>query len=312
MIEVRVPISPTPSFLNRTRLLAASIRRFYPDTIVRAYVGQEIVTDADAARVREAFTGHDIGWEWVKGREFAAWEGTRSPYLATMNARWRTPADGTHVLIADCDILMADRIDELLTTDAVQGVQAHIAALTNEQWRYLFAINSCKSPSVYDHLYSGAGIMGPAGERGPWYVNSGVCLIPREYFELMCPHYHSAVNVARSALRDSYWVDQLALAVAAAKAKVPVRTLPTRYNHPNQRAFDEAYPEELRDIRIVHYLRTDTIDRDRDFADLMAMRKLAQRTDLTGSNEVVRRTVAETMGCLEPPRLTDAKDAPYA
>lgn len=300
MIEIRVPISPTPSFLNRAVLLAASARRFYPDTIVRAYIGQSGGVTPDAAqRVGLAFSDQDIGWEWVGAREFDAWEGTRSPYLGTMNRRWKKPVDGDHVLIVDCDVLMTGRIDDLLAVNAVQGVQAHVAPLTVDQWRYLFAINGCEPPA-FDHVYSGAGIMGPPGQRGVWYVNSGMCLMTRDHFEQMCPHYHGAVNVIRGAMKDSYWADQLALALAAAKAKVPVKTLPTRYNHPNQHAFDTAYPDELADIRFIHYLREDLINRTTDFESVEALRKLVARTDLTGGNEIVRQTVAETMGCLEP------------
>lgn len=310
-LELRIPISPTPAFLNRARLLVASARRFYPDCIARVYVGQETVTEADAARVREAFTGQNIAWEWVRGREFMAWSDSRSPYLATMNARWKTPVDGDFVLILDCDVLMVARIDELFEYDAAVGVQAHVAPLDDASWRYLFAVAGCEPPP-FDHVYSGAGIMGPPGQKGPFYPNSGFVLFPKELFGRVTPFYHEAINILRSAMTDSYWFDQLALAIAVAKSGVPAATVPVKFNFPNQKAFDEAYPEELQDVRVLHFLRTNTIDRDRDFADLATIRRLVARTDMVGSNEIVRRTVAETMACLEPPRLERAEDAPWA
>ena len=84
----------------------------------------------------------------------------------------------------------------------------------------------------------------------------------------------------------------MALALAVAKSGVPARTLPLRFNFPNQRAFDLAHPAELADVRFLHYLRTEIVHRDRDFEGPAAMRRLIGRTDLSGSNEVLRAGVA--------------------
>jgi hypothetical protein len=311
-LEIRVPISPTSSFLNRVVLLAASIRRYYPDTIVRAYIGQTGGFTSEAGRcVEQALANQNIDWQWVPGRLFDQWSHTRSPFLATMNMRWHPPVDGDHVLIVDADVIFTGPLTELFAFDSVVGVQAHISPLTNEQWKYLFAINGCPSPE-FEHVYSGAGIMGPEGQKGPYYVNSGFFFAPRHLFERMCAPYQEAVNICKLAMRDSYWFDQLALALAVAKSGVPHLTLPISYNFPNQAAFDTAYPGGLLAAKVLHYLRTDIIDRDRDFADLTAIKRLVARTDLTGSNEIVRQTVAETMGCLEPPDLNNAENAPWA
>ena len=51
-LEVRIPISPRPAWLNRTRLIMASFREFYPDTIFRISVGtHQAPTVADVATV---------------------------------------------------------------------------------------------------------------------------------------------------------------------------------------------------------------------------------------------------------------------
>lgn len=299
-IEVRVPISPTPSFLNRVVLMAESIRRFHPDTMMRVYIGQtDGVTDEAAIRVQDAFRGRDIVPTWINTHSFDLWANSRSPYLGTMNARWHPQTEADNIIIADADVIFTGPLTELFAFDSVVGVQAHISPLANDQWKYLFAINGCPSPE-FEHVYSGAGIMGPEGQKGPYYVNSGFFFAPRHLFERMCAPYQEAVNICKSAMRDSYWFDQLALALAVAKSGVPHLTLSISYNFPNQAAFDTAYPGGLLAAKVLHYLRTDIIDRDRDFADLTAIKRLVARTDLTGSNEVVRQTVAETMGCLEP------------
>ena len=166
---------------------------------------------------------------------------------------------------------------------------------------------------MFAHTYSGNGIMGPAGQLGPWYANSGMVFGPRYLFERLCEPYHQAITLMRRLMADTYWFDQLALALAVAKSGVPARTLPLRFNFPNQAAFDEALPAELADMRFLHYLRTETVHRDHEFEDAEAMRRLIARTDLFGSNEALRLRVAGLVGALSTPRpLECAEDAPYA
>lgn len=312
-LEARIPISPTSSFLNRTLLLAASLRRFYPDTIVRAYVGQAGGPTKEASqRVEEAFSAHKIGWEWVGKTEFDRWGGTRSPYVATMNKRWAAPVDGDAVLIFDADVICAARFDELLEVNAVQGVQAHVAPFNARDMDFLHTLAGMPEGVEQPYPYSGNGIMGPPDAHGPFYPNSGMVYLPKQWFEAMIPHYHDAVDVFAKTASDTYWTDQIALMLAAAKAEVPVKALPPRYNFPNQHAFDQYYPGDLSDVRFIHYLRTDTVDREKEFADLSALRAFVRRTDLSGSNEVLRETVAREMHVFLPPPLLSTEDAPYA
>lgn len=312
-LELRIPISPTPSFLNQTLLLIASVRRFYPDALARVYIGQAGGATPEAAqRVAMAFSGKRIGFEWLGATEFAAWEGTRSPYLATMNRRWKTPIDGDHVLILDADVVCEAPFPELFEADAVQGVQAHVAPLPTSDFQYLFAIDEVRPIPRFTHVYSGNNIMGPPDATGPFYPNSGFVFAPRALFERLIEPYHEAIWRMRHAMKDTYWFDQLAVALAVAKAGVPCKSLPPRFNFPNQPAFDAHYPGDLADLRVLHYLRTDVVDRTRDFADLTALRRFTLRTDLTGSNERLRQTIEHLRPILAPPELTRAEDAPWA
>lgn len=312
MIELRVAISPTPAFLNRVLLIAASLRQFHPDSIVRAYIG-----DPDGARpetiqlVDQTFCGHRIGFEWISQREMDEWAGSRAPYLATMNRRWRTPIDGDHVIIADADVVICGPLDDLFKNNAVQGVMAHVAPLSDDNWRYLFAIAGCRPP-LFAYPYSGNGIMGPAGKLAMFYPNSGFFFAPRALFERMIEPYNVTIRVLKGAMRDYYWFDQLALAIAAAKSEVPVRALPLAYNFPNQVGFEEAHPAELDHAKVIHFLRTDTIDRDRDFESVPAMKRLVARTDLTGSNEMVRKRVEELLPIVFPSRHWDGEERNWA
>lgn len=295
-IELRVPISPTPSFLNRVVLMAESIRRFHPDTMMSVYIGQtDGVTDEAAIRVQDAFRGRDIVPIWINTHSFDLWANSRSPYLGTMNARWHPQTEADHIIIADADVIFTGPLTELFAFDAALGVQAHIPALDNPTWQMLFDRFGVNCPP-FDCEYSGAGIMTPEGTHGPWYPNSGMIFAPRAIFERMIDPYHEAIGLLNRVLASSYWFDQVGGAMAAAKAKVPVRSLPLRFNFPNQPEFDQRHPSELSDCRVLHYLRTTGgVDRDPDFSDIDAMRRLVARSDLSGSNELLRQHVVDLM-----------------
>lgn len=69
--------------------------------------------------------------------------------------------------------------------------------------------------------------------------------------------------------------------------------MPVRYNFPNDPGFDELYPEELADLRILHYLRTSIVDRDGDFSALAGVKGIVDRNDLVGSNRIFQQTIAD-------------------
>lgn len=311
LLEARVPISPTPTFFARTRLLAASLREFYPDTIVKAYIGQSGgATPALMAMARNELPMNGPCRvdciEWIDGPEFDIWMSTTSPYLATMNRRFVPDACADVVAIFDADVVCVGSFDDLFEVAAVQGVQAHVPSLPNSVWESLF--HQFGAPTQdFGFRYGGAGIMCPSDATGPWYVNSGFVLAPRPLFERLCKPYQEAIGFLRERYSDTYWFDQWALALAAAKAEVPIRSLSPRYNFPNQHGFDVAYPDDLTDVRFLHYLRLDTVHRDRDFASWDAACQFVRRCDLSGSNEVLRQSTKKLMAIVWPEQAANAE-----
>lgn len=283
-LEVRVPVSPTPSFLARARLIAASVRRFYPDAIVTAYVG----ADADVLDTLASLPPPDglLDYKIIARPAFNAWRGTANEYVGTMAARFRPPYRGDHILMLDADCLCTHRFDELFNINAIQGVQAHVPAMSNQEWWRLFHYVGV-DPLPLVCPYSGAGIMCAANAIGPTYWNTGMLFGPAALFEKIAEPYDSALRTLHRAM-DSYFFDQIGLTLAVARCGVPTVSLPLRWNFPNQADFDTAHPNELAEVRFLHFLRTDTIDRDRDFASREATERLVARRDLTGSNEAFR------------------------
>ena len=284
MLEIRVPLSPRPAWLNRMRLLTASIKQFYPDSVVRAYLGKTPdVSPYDIQRANYELCG--MGIEWIKSEEFVPWAGGRAEYLTSMMRRYY-PGNfvGTHVLFLDCDVICTKRFDELFAMDAICGVQAHVPPISISSWRELFARFGVRSE--FNVPYSGNGFMNmdPNNQFTSWYPNSGMIFGPRAHFEALAEPYAQAIEFLRRTMADHYWFDQLGLALGAAAAGVPLKSLPPRYNFPNQPAFDAHYPEDLADVRFIHYLRTDTVHRDTEFEDIGAIGKLCRRKGLFGSN----------------------------
>ena len=282
-LECRFPLSPTPSFINRARLIAASVRDFYPDAVIR-------VSCYPPAEMPDGIAC------WSPGAEaFEAWAGTRAPFTATVLHSYRPPFVGDFLVFLDADVLSVARFDELFEHDAIQGVQAHIPPMAQHEWRAVFGLFGLGQPKQWLE-HTGTGIMCPPGSASPFYPNSGMIAGPRALFEQLAPHYARAVGALRQLMRnDLYWVDQIGLALGLAAAGVPARGLPLRYNFPNRAAFDAAHPAELAEARFIHAMDTSIIGRDRDFASREAIEALAARTNLAGSNEVLRRRVAELL-----------------
>lgn len=296
-LEVRIPISPRADYFNRVRLIAQSIREFYPKAIVRVTIG----VDAAPFDVTEAAPWSkdlDVRWTWVPEADFARWRETSHPYIATMMERFRPPFFAEHVLMMDADVLPVRPFDELFERDhALLSMMAHASPFRNhvQEWQNLFASYELSEPSFsFEHSGWGAMFTDSSRRFGPPYFNTGVVLARADVYERLYRPYTEALEFVRERL-DSYFFEQIALTLALGKTGIPFDALPLRYNFPNQPTFEAAYPRELENVSLLHFLRTDTVDRERDFQSADDIRRLVNRSDLKGSNELLRRRVAELL-----------------
>jgi hypothetical protein len=297
-LEVRIPISPRADYFNRVRLIAQSLREFYPNAIVRVTIGAN-TEPFDVAQAEP--WSHDLGvhWVWLEQAEFAEWRDTAHPYVATMMERYRPPFFAEHVLMMDADILPIRPFDELLQRDhALLSMMAHASPFRNHEqdWKDLFNSYGLSDPSFAFEL-SGWGAMftDPSRRYAPPYFNTGVVLARADVYERLYEPYMAALRFVKTR-SDTYFVEQIALTLALGKTGLPFDTLPLRYNFPNQAAFDAAHPQELEKVRLLHFLRTETVDREKDFETADDIQRLVDRSDLVGSNEVLRRRLAELLG----------------
>lgn len=288
-----MPISPTPAFFNRARLIAKSVREWYPDAEVKVTVGEDKPFSIDRLMSASSAVGLGVTTQLVSEQDFAPWRDTQCPYLATVMNSYKPPFHGDHILMLDADVLPVKRFDELFVFDGISGMQTHVPPFVpTDNWYHLFDGFGCKRP-LHWHEHTGCGVMCPKKIFSPPYFNSGMIFGPRWCFEKISEPYFAAVQYLRKVMRDTYWFDQIGLALAIAKAEIPVNVLPMRWNFANQLSFDEAFPDELADVRFIHAMRTDIVDRDKDFESEEALHRLSYRRDLLGSNEVLRARVAE-------------------
>ncbi|MEO6872395.1 MAG: class I SAM-dependent methyltransferase [Chthoniobacterales bacterium] len=295
-LEVRIPISPTPDFLRRIHFMAGSLERlkdFIGPYLLVVCVGADV--EAYDLYERERWSReYPIIWLWADREKYR-----RDSFWETSREIFRQPTRGRVVMCADADVLFVsdfcDLIGDLVKEPAVAGVIAHSPPFQNEKfantWRDLCAKYGTPPPSFdYEHTGWGFMVQWEILRFTPPYFNFGMVAAPAELMEVISMEIGKADDFVNAQL-DTFFRFQIALTLSILKHRLPVRSLPLRYNFPNDPDFDAKYPEELADVRILHYLRCETVHRERDFRTLTDVAALTARRDLTGSNEVFRQRI---------------------
>lgn len=297
-LEIRVPISATADFFRRIHFMAASLRR-----LGGLAAGAELVVivggDEEARDLYEALPWsrkYPIVWRWADREGFR-----RDSYWETSREVFRHRARARNVMCADADIIFVRDFSDLLTSldkePAVAGVIAHASpfdeGLPMEKWRRMAETYGVAAPDFkYEH--TGWGFMGRHRDFRftPAYFNFGMVVAPAEMITKISDDIVDADKVVTENL-DTFFRFQIALTLVMQKHRLPTRALTMRYNFPNDPRFDLKYSEELADVRILHYLRCEIIHREEDFTSLDKVAALTRRSDLTGSNEILRQCIAE-------------------
>jgi hypothetical protein len=294
-LEVRVPISPTPDYFRRIHFMAAALRRLGGDMGPHLFVvcvGGD-VERFDIAAAQPWSQNYPIIWHWADREKFR-----RENYWETSRDVFRQLTRGRVVMFADADLLFVRPFRELLGefggAPAVAGVIAHAPPVRGpslgELWPRLCQSYGAPVPKAI-HEYTGWNFM-TEDQFTPVYFNFGMVLASASAMENLGREIIAADHFV-SANLETFFRHQIALTLAIQRTGVSSRALPLRYNFPNDPQFDQKYTDELAQLRILHYLRREMVDRERDFASLGAVERLIARTDLIGSNEVLRVTLAE-------------------
>ncbi|HLK12699.1 MAG TPA: glycosyltransferase family A protein [Candidatus Binatia bacterium] len=297
-LEIHLPISPTPNFFTMVRYFAASLQLVggpLADSPIIVTVG------ADQEPVDLTFpwaNRYPIEWVWVDRTLFR-----RHGYYATALERFRRPFRAPMVMIADADTFFAGRFDDIVASlhrkPAFAGLIAHMSPFTGlasrtsvQWWEELFRAADLPPPSLEcEHTGWGAFGSDPSDRHCPPYFNLGVLLAPAAYVTRIGERIYEEMRHVDSVLETGYRC-QLALTLTIERLRIPWQALPMRYNFPNDEQIAARYPQELRDVRLFHYLRVGPVDKRRDFDSENSVAALLRRRDLSGVNVVMQERLA--------------------
>jgi hypothetical protein len=277
-IEFRLSISPDPGFYSTVRLAALALRHLGPPYDA----AQLIVSVGDEARLEDILAAnawsanYPVTWRAVSAILFRD-----QNILATHLDRYFAPTDADVIVMCDSDVCIVERVDALLAAlcessrPMVAGMQAHYEPApawptggSRAFWVELF--DFCGLPHAkIDRPYSGdaQGAMGFA----PHYLNYGFVAMNKSAFQRMAPIEASHCALTRRFTKDSFFLTQVALALMIAEHNIDVLPLSFAYNCSNDDLPFVSNPPfrigGVEDIKVIHYLRNDQVDRRRFLVD---------------------------------------------
>ncbi len=304
-VEFIVPGSPNPGFLSQIAVLKTSIlsrpwQRWSPS--VRCILGGPADWPAMQRWLPQLA---DVDVEILSADRFRD-----AGYLAQAERRLAVGAAGVDVVVLlDADTLLIgsleDVLDEVLRENAVAGVMAHYGFpvpggnATVRDWAAL-ARGLLTEPIRFDHRYSLTAHAAPAqARRSPFYVNAGMILIAGPVLGDLNSAYARLRPRVTPRLFAPYYAGQVALALAVEERRLNTLALPMRYNFPNDPRAEARLPEELGNVVLLHYLRTDRFDRQEIFTDAGRYAAFLD-LPLLGSNLTFQNAVRALLGSSYP------------
>ena len=242
-------------------------RPHYRDARLLVIVGDHC--DLDAVRRGNKWSENfDIGWERVPDEIFAEFH-----WAGTANWRFNIPAgDFDIIVLSDADTVLLRDIDPLLMEfpleePAVRGHMAHLpppvksaapSAAGPDFWPWLFNVFDVPWPAdTYRYSMDVDGSLPPC----PAYFNLGFVAVNAKALAVFT---REIIETTRrvTATTDSLMRCQIAFAVIAHRAKINIGTLPAAYNAANDLGHLNQNGLTADQIRVLHFLRSDEIDRD--------------------------------------------------
>jgi hypothetical protein len=303
-----IAASPNDAFYSQVAALQAALRRLDWATwrpTVHVFVGGDPAIDRVAGW--RPFL-HAVEVQWTP-----SWRYERDGDWAQSDDVFRCAPRDADVLVAlDADTYpiraLEPLIDRVHTAGAVAGVVAHYPTILGSSaretpgaptlrraWEDL-AAGLIQSPLDFAFTHTLVGLDRPARERyTPFYLNFGMVAFPRADFDRVAPLYLDLRPRIFARMTGGDFSGQAALTLAITEAGCRQWALPLRYNFPNDTIAESRYPDELASVVLVHYLRTDVIDRHRIFAGPDDYHAFVS-SPLEGANGVLQSAVLATFG----------------
>jgi len=275
-IEFRIPVAPTISFYNRVHFFCAALRRLgrgHADTLIRIVVGDYADLD-EVRRINAWATQYNLQWHRVPEEVSAAHD-----YYGTSDFRYALPESTADlVVLADADTALVQPVAQdlswmLCDEPCIAGHMAHIPPplkflersdlAARDVWPFLFQEFSIP---FADELYRYSRDLAGEFPTAPAYYNLGFVALNWSALRIVknaiCNVRERLNKITQSEMRC-----QIALTLISYKHAFKRRNLPAIFNAAN----DEPYLRHNRvrpdDIKVLHYLRTNELDRDTFLTD---------------------------------------------
>ena len=318
-IEFHIPANPTPSFFSQIGMFALSLRELgSPYSIAPIHVSlghKERVPIPDSYGLAQC--RDQLRWHWVT-EEFV-----EQTYWAQGENRFRVIGDSEFVCLCDADTLLVRRIDELLeqlrASPGVAGRVVHAPQFSATKERSVRqgwedAAQKLLGRSIdFPCRYTLRRNSNSPDNETPFCVNFGFVIGPRELVRGLGPDVsdlREKIFDLFPALPDTsppqvhFFSGQVALALAIEKNQTPWHALPMRYNWPNDAVADALYPEEIPQIRVLHYLRRAEFRRECIFCEPESFRQFMQMRFSAAGNQLLQQRVRKLTGGIFPGHLS--------
>jgi hypothetical protein len=300
-VAIVVPASPNPRFLSRVAAFNLAMRRLawsrWSPTL-HLYLGGEPDIEAihqwypwfrEVSIFLTPQTDFDRNGIWAQADSVFSWRSCDADVIVAMDADTLPVRN------------FEDVLDRVADSRVVAGTIAHnpggigSAASSRELWDQVSA-GLVQKPLDLRYQYPLLDHDAPVDQRlAPFYVNFGVVFIPQTIFGDLADRYLQLRPKVTDRLKNPFFSGQVALALAISEANVGVWDLPMRYNFPNDELAAQRYPDELANVAIFHYLRTEKISRDTIFASQEHYARFL-RAPLRGVNRVFQQCVKQLIG----------------
>jgi hypothetical protein len=272
-LEFRIPISPTSGFYSQVKAFDYALRRLGPPyscARLCVYVGDNC--DIQEVRRANTWSGASVEWEAVPREIFDEFG-----IHGTADWRLNPPSrDADLIILSDADTILLRDINPLLMAmpedrPAIRGHMAHLPPpsrggdlpqpSSKEYWPRLFARFGAPWP---DRLFAYS--MDDTGQfpQIPAYFNLGFVAFNPAGLSALGLHIFDFQRKFVSAIECNMRC-QIALSVIAYTQQLDVDVLPATYNAANDVEHLKRNYISVEDIRVLHYLRTDEIDRSTIF-----------------------------------------------
>ena len=186
----------------------------------------------------------------------------------------RSPRDADIIILSDADTVLLRDIDPLLTEfplaePAVRGHMAHFPPAVGDNC----AAPAAASPAFWPWLFEAFDIPWPAAAyrysmdidgslpAAPAYFNFGFVAMNAKALAACAAHVTEITRRVAAVTGNSFMRCQIALSIMAYRAAMDIGILPAAYNAANDLAHFKLNALSLEQIRVLHFLRTDEIDR---------------------------------------------------